>query len=141
MKINPYLNFNGRTEEAFNFYKSIFGGEFRMLQRFKEIPSAEKPMPAAEGERIMHVSLPIGENMLMGSDVPEEMSMKLQAGNNVYLSLHAESLEEAERFFKRLSEGGKIEMPLEKMFWGAYFASLVDKFGICWMVNYEEPEG
>jgi len=138
MKINPYLNFNGQTEEAFNFYKSIFGGEFSMLQRFKEMPAGEQPTPEEEGERIMHVSLPIGETVLMGTDTSEASGMKLNAGNNVYLSLHPDTKEEGERLTKALAEGGKIEMPFEKMFWGAYFGSLVDKFGIQWMVNFDE---
>ena len=138
-KVNPYLNFNGKTEEAFNFYKSVFGGEFTALQRFKDIPASEQAMPEVEGERIMHVSLPIGEGTtLMGTDISEGMGMSLTQGNNVYLSLHPDSKEEAERLFKQLSAGGKVEMPLEKMFWGAYFASFTDKFGVGWMINYEE---
>ena len=139
LRVNPYLNFNGKTEEAFNFYKSVFGGEFATLQRFKDIPASEQPMPKGEGERIMHVSLPIGEGTtLMGTDISEGMGMSLTQGNNVYLSLHPDSKEEAERLFKQLSVGGKVEMPLGKMFWGAYFASFTDKFGVEWMINYEE---
>src|SRR3989339_2109027 len=124
IKINPYLNFNGNTEEAFNFYKSVFGGEFAALQRFKDMPPGEQPMPAGEGERIMHIALPIGDgNMLMGTDISECMGMKLIPGNNVYLSLHPDTKEESERLFNGLSKGGKIEMKFEKMFWGAYFGS------------------
>ncbi len=141
MKINPYLNFDGQTEEAFTFYKSVFGGEFNGLQRFKDIPSEEQPMPDGEGERIMHISLPIGDgNYLMGSDISEKMGMKLSKGNNVYISLHPESMEEAERIFNALSEGGTIEMKFEKMFWGDHFGSFTDKFGVQWMVNYHEEE-
>ena len=139
LRVNPYLNFNGKTEEAFNFYKSVFGGEFSALQRFKDIPASEQTMPEGEGQHIMHVALPIGEGtVLMGSDISEGMGMSLTQGNNIYLSLHPASKEEAERLFKELSAGGKVEMPFEKMFWGAYFASFTDKFGVEWMINYEE---
>ena len=109
-----------------------------MLQRFKEMPAGEQPMPEDEGERIMHVSLPIGETVLMGTDTSEASGMKLNVGNNVYLSLHPDTKEEGERLMTALGEGGKIEMPFEKMFWGAYFGSLVDKFGVQWMVNFDE---
>lgn len=141
MKINPYLNFNGKTEEAFNFYKSVFGGEFNALQRFKDVPNSEQPMPKEEGDRIMHISLPIGDgNFLMASDISEGMGMKLAPGNNVYLSLHPESLEESERLFNELSKDGKIEMKFIKMFWGDYFGSFTDKFGVQWMINYGEKK-
>lgn len=138
MRINPYLNFNGQTEEAFNFYKSVFGGEFSMIQRFNEMPAGEQPMPANEAERIMHVSLPIGETVLMGTDISEASGMTLTPGNNVYLSLHPDSKEEGERLMAALAEGGKVEMPFAKMFWGAWFGSLTDKFGVRWMVNFGE---
>ena len=139
MKLNAYLNFNGKTDEAFKFYKSVFGGEFSALQRFKDIPNSEKPMPKGEGERIMHVALPLGDgNTLMGSDISEGMGMKLNPGNNVYLSLHPDTKSEAERLFNELSKGGKIEMAFQKMFWGAYYGAFTDKFGIQWMVNYAE---
>src|SRR3989338_9202247 len=95
MKINPYLNFNGQSEEAFKFYRSVFGGEFSALQLFKEIPASEQPMPKEEGNRIMHIALPIGDgNHLMGSDISEKMGMKLTAGNNMYISLHPTLKEE-----------------------------------------------
>ncbi|MCR4264524.1 MAG: VOC family protein [Candidatus Roizmanbacteria bacterium] len=137
--INPYLNFNGKTEEAFNFYKSVFGGEFTGLQRFRDLPKSEQSMPENEGDRIMHISLAIGKgNMLMGTDISEGMGMKLTTGNNVHLSLHPETKEEAERLFKELSAGGKVEMPFEKMFWDDYFGSFADKFGVQWMVNFKE---
>ena len=139
IKINPYLNFAGNTEEAFNFYKSVFGGKFTQVQRFKDIPKSEQPMPESETERIMHIALPIGDDtVLMGSDISEKMGMKLTVGNNNYISLHPDSKKDAERLFKKLSSGGKVEMPLAKMFWGAYFASFADKFGVLWMINYEE---
>ena len=132
--INTYLNFNGNTEEAFNFYKSVFGGEFRTLQRLKDTPEADK-IPLNEQEKIMHVALPIGGNLLMGTDVLESMP-KVIFGTNSAISIDAASEEEANRLFNGLSTGGKIEMPLEKMFWGAYFGFFIDKFGVQWMVNY-----
>ena len=139
MKINPYLNFNGQSEEAFKFYRSVFGGEFSALQLFKEIPASEQPMPKEEGNRIMHIALPIGDgNHLMGSDISEKMGMKLTAGNNMYISLHPTSREEGERLFNQLSKGGKIEMKFEKMFWGDWFGSFTDKFSVAWMINYHK---
>ena len=132
--INTYLNFNGNTEEAFNFYKSVFGGEFRTLQRLKDTPEADK-IALKEQEKIMHVALPIGGNLLMGTDVLESMP-KVIFGTNSSISIDAASEEEANRLFNGLSTGGKIEMPLEKMFWGAYFGFFTDKFGVQWMVNY-----
>lgn len=134
--INPYLNFNGNTEEAFNFYKSVFGGEFIGLQRFKDTPEADK-VPAHEQEKIMHVSLPIGKgNMLMATDALESMGQKLAVGNNFHLSIEADSEEEATRLFQELSGGGQVKIPLEKAFWGDYFGMVTDKFGVQWMVNY-----
>lgn len=136
--VNPYLNFKGNTEDAFNFYKSVFGGEFAVLQRFKETPHGEN-MSDIDKEKIMHVALPIGKNItLMATDVLESMGQTLTPGDNVSLAISPESQEEAEQIFNALSEGGKITMPLEKMFWGAYFGMLSDKFGIQWMVNYDE---
>lgn len=135
--INPYLNFNGNTEEAFNFYKSVFGGEFVMLQRFKDIPGGEK-MSAEDGEKIMHISLPIGQDtILMATDALESMGQKLSPGNNFYISISTASEEEADKLFYGLSEGGQVTMPLDKAFWGAYFGMFIDKFGIQWMVNYD----
>ncbi len=138
MKINPYLNFNGNTEEAFNFYKSVFGGEFGALMRFKDMPEGDSKMPEVEGERIMHIALPLGEAMLMGTDASESMGQKVVFGNNSYISIHPDTLEEAQRIFDQLSAGGKVEMPLQKQFWGSYFASFADKFGVQWMVNYDD---
>lgn len=133
--INPYLNFDGKTEEAFNFYRSVFGGEFSMIQRMKDTPEAGN-VPANEQDRIMHVSLPIGkENMLMGSDIMPSMGHTLNAGNNVHISLTAENQKEADRIFNGLSAGGKVTMPIDKTFWGSYFGMLKDKFGILWMVS------
>jgi PhnB protein len=132
---NTYLNFNGNTEEAFNFYKSVFGGEFCMLQRFKDTPDGDK-MPADDQQKIMHVSLAIGSNALMGTDVPSTMPQVI-FGTNYSISISPDSEEEAHKLFNGLSAGGKVGMPLEKMFWGALFGMFTDKFGVQWMVNYE----
>jgi PhnB protein len=135
--LNPYLNFLGNTEQAFNFYKSVFGGEFLMLQRFKDTPDGDK-LPPADQNKIMHVGLPIGKgNVLMGTDALESMGHSLNAGNNISLSLSTESEAETKQLFDKLSAGGVVGMPLEKMFWGAYFGMCTDKFGIQWMVNYD----
>jgi PhnB protein len=135
-----YLNFKGNAEEAFKFYKSVFGGEFSALQRFKDTPEADK-ISAADRDKIMHVSLPIGKGVtLMATDGLESMGQKLEVGNNFSLSIEAESKEEADRLFNALSKEGKIEMPLQKTFWGAYFGMFADKFGIQWMVNYTENQ-
>src|SRR3990170_971677 len=132
MKVNPYLNFDGDAREAFEFYKSVFGGEFDAVQTFGEMPHGEgQQTPEAEKNLIMHISLPIGDGQfVMASDISKSMGMKLTVGNNNYISLHPDSKKDAERLFKELSVGGKVEMPLAKMFWGAYFASFADKFGV-----------
>jgi PhnB protein len=136
--VNPYLNFNGNTEEAFNFYKSVFGGEFTTLQRFKDTPFCDQ-MSEADKERIMHISLPILQGTtLMATDSLESMGQKLSVGNNFSLAINPDSEEEANKFFTGLSAGGQVIMPLEKAFWGAYFGMVTDQFGIQWMVNYEE---
>ena len=136
--INPYLNFNGNTEDAFNFYKSVFGGEFLALMRFKDNAECAQ-MAESDKDRIMHIALPIGNgNVLMGTDALESMGQKLTFGNNFYICLSPDSKEEAERLFNGLSAGGKIEMPLQDMFWGAYYGSFADKYGVQWMVNYEK---
>lgn len=133
--VNTYLNFNGNTEEAFNFYKLVFGGEFAVLQRFGDTPDADK-MEASEQQKVMHVALPVGGNMLMGTDVPQTMP-QATFGTNSSISISAESEEEANKLFNGLSEGGKVHMPLQKMFWGALFGFFTDKYGVQWMVNYE----
>ena len=138
--INPYLNFLGNTEEVFNFYKSVFGGEFSALQRFTGTPGSEN-LPAADKDKIMHVALPISNgSTLMGTDALESMGHSLTLGNNISLSIIAESKEEADKIFNGLSAGGVIEMPIQDMFWGAYFGMFADKFGIRWMVNYDYPK-
>jgi len=140
MTINPYLNFPGTTEAAFNFYKSVFGGEFAVLQRFKDSPGSEKMSPELK-EQIMHVSLPVAPGyILMATDAPAEMGFSLKEGNNYYIAISPDSKEEATRLYNGLSAGGKIEMELQDTFWGAYYGSFTDKFGIGWMVNYAKPQ-
>jgi PhnB protein len=135
--INPYLNFEGQTEEAFNFYKSVFGGEFQVIQRFKDMPEGDK-MSAEDGNKIMHVSLPIGNgNVLMGTDTLESMGQKLNVGNNFSISVSTDSEAESDQIFNALVAGGEVVMPLEKAFWGAYFGMLTDRFGIQWLVNFD----
>ncbi|MDB5230854.1 MAG: hypothetical protein JWN76_1659 [Chitinophagaceae bacterium] len=134
--INPYLNFMGNTQEAFDFYKSIFGGEFLAIQRFKDTPEAER-VPENEKEKLMHISLPVGKNILMATDALESMGHKVIQGTNFHLSVDTDSEQEANELFKGLSEGGKVSVPLQKMFWGAYFGMVTDKFGIQWMVNFD----
>ena len=135
--INPYLNFKGTTEEAFNFYKAIFGGEFITLQRFKDTPESDK-VAEADKEKIMHIALPVGKgNVLMGTDAVDGMGSALVEGNNFHLSINAENEGETARIFHALSEGGNVTVPLNFMSWGAYFGMVTDKFGIQWMVNYD----
>lgn len=135
-KLNPYLHFNNNCEEAFNFYRSVFGGQFMMLSRYKDAPP-ELAFTEAEKEKIMHVSLPIGKDtVLMGSDTPELAGM-VNGGSNFSISVSADSENEAEKIFNKLSEGGQVTMPIEKSFWNAYFGMLVDKFGVQWMVSYD----
>lgn len=137
-KINPYLNFNGNTEEAFNFYKSVFGGEFRMLMRFKDTPDAGN-IPADIQNQIMHVALPLGkDNVLMGTDAPESMGFNLKVGNNVHIAIHTDSREEADKLFNGLSAGGNVQMPMADQFWGDYYGAFTDKFGINWMISYNK---
>jgi PhnB protein len=137
--VNPYINFSGECEAAFNFYKSVFGGEFQMISRYKDMPPTEgQPEMSVDGDLIMHVSLPISaQSVLMGSDVGGEWSRHTVQGNNIQLSVNAESQEDADRIFSGLGADGQVKMPLEKTFWGAYFGMLTDKFGINWMVNYD----
>ncbi|HEY4656727.1 MAG TPA: VOC family protein [Cyclobacteriaceae bacterium] len=136
--LNAYLNFNGNTEEAFNFYKRVFGGEFKAIQRFRDTPEAGK-VAAADADKIMHISLPIGNgNVLMGTDALESMGQHLVAGNNFNLSLDADTEEEARRLFNGLSEGGQVTMPFDNVFWGGLFGMLKDKYGIQWMVSYDD---
>lgn len=139
--VNIYLTYEGNCEEAFNFYKSIFGGEFSYLGRFKDMPPQEgiPPVTAEEGEKIMHISLPISkETILMASDTGGEWCGKVTQGNNFSVSINTDSQKEADRLFNGLSAGGKVTMPMEKTFWGSYFGMFTDKFGINWMVSFDE---
>jgi PhnB protein len=140
--ISPYLTFNGNCEEAFNFYRSVFGGEFPYVGRFKDMPSSPgKEIPASEGEKIMHISLPISsETVLMGSDSSDAFGKATVVGNNFSISINANSEEEAKKLFNGLSAGGKVTMPLDKTFWGALFGMFTDKFDIQWMVNYDQGQ-
>jgi PhnB protein len=139
--INPYLTFNGNCEEAFNFYKSVFGGEFRQISKFGDMPLMPgHEVPEEEKNRILHVSLPISkETILMGSDSNLRMG-EVKIGQHMSLSIGADSKEEADRIFNGLAAGGNITMPISDMFWGAYFGMLEDKFGFTWMVNYDYPK-
>lgn len=140
--INPYLNFAGNTEEAFRFYKSVFGGEFTSLVRFKDLPIEGVSIPEADQNKIMHIGLPIGkDNVLMATDILESLGQKLIQGNQVYISVHPESKEEAGRIFRALSAGGSIESPIADQAWGDYYGSCTDKFGVQWMVIYSYPQG
>lgn len=136
-KMNVYLNFLGNTEEAFTFYKSVFGGEFAHLSKFKDVPDLpnKEQMSEADLNKVMHVALNIGDNTLMGTDAMESMGHKLNMGNNVYISLHPDTKEEADRLFAALSEGGKVEMAMQDVFWGDYYGALTDKFGVQWMID------
>lgn len=140
-KLNTYLNFAGNTEEAFNFYKSVFGGEFSSVVRFKDMPMEGVNVPKEDENKILHISLPVGkDNVLMASDSLESLGQKLTQGNNVYISVHPESKEEADRIFNALSAGGTIEMPIADQPWGDYYGSFKDKFGVQWMVDYTYPK-
>lgn len=139
---NTYLNFNGNCEAAFNFYKSVFGGEFMYMGRFGEMPNNEEyKVPEADKNKVMHVSLPIGTSVLMGSDCGGEWAPTFKQGNNFSVSVTAGSKEEADRIFNALLAGGQITMPLANTFWGDYFGMLTDQFGINWMMSYNEQQG
>jgi PhnB protein len=135
--INPYINFNGNAEEAFNFYKSVFGGEFAKIMRFKDLSSSEYPVAENEANKIMHIALPIGQNILMANDVPESMGRVNENENRSKISISAESREEADKLFNGLSVGGNIEMSIGDSPWGSYFGMFRDKFGIEWMVDFD----
>jgi PhnB protein len=135
--INPHINFNGNAEEAFNFYKSVFGGEFAKIIRFKDIPDLEPAVSENEANKIMHIALPIGKSMLMANDVPEIMGRVNENESRSKIYVSAESREEADRLFKGLSAAGSIEAPIGDSPWGAYFGMFRDKFGIEWMVDFD----
>lgn len=138
-RVSTYLNFVRETEAAFLFYKSVFGGEFMgEISRFSSVPPqpGQPPLSEADKNLVMHVALPIlGGHVLMGTDAPESMGFKLNFGNNVYINLEPDTRSETDRLFAALSAGGKIEMPLQEMFWGDYFGCCADKYGVNWMFN------
>lgn len=138
--LNPYLNFPGTTEEAFNLYKSVFGGEFVTVMRFKDTPDGAK-LSEEEKNKIMHIALPIGDgNILMATDSLESMGHITSAGNNFHLSVGADSKENADKIFNGLSVDANVTLPMQDQFWGDYFGMLTDKFGIQWMVSYTYPK-
>lgn len=135
--IHPHINFNGNAEEAFQFYKSVFGGEFAKVMRFKDMASAEFPVAEHEANKIMHIALPIGKNFLMANDVPEILGKTNENENRSKIVINAESKAEADKLFNGLSAGGQIEMPISDSPWGSYFGMFRDKYGIEWMVDYD----
>ncbi len=135
--INPHINFNGNAEEAFNFYKSVFGGEFAKIMRYKGISSPEYPIAEKEANKIMHIALPIGKNILMANDVPDILGKVNENENRSKIAISAESKEEADKLFNGLSAGGNIEFPIGDSPWGSYFGAFRDKFGIEWMVDFD----
>ena len=140
-RLHTYLNFAGTAEEAFAFYRSVFGGEFSSLVRFDDMPVEGVDIPDEDGNKIMHISLPIGEDsILMASDTLESLGQQLRLGNNAYVSVHPTSREEADRIFTALADGGDVEMPIADQVWGDYYGSLEDRFGVHWMVNHSPPQ-
>ncbi len=135
-QINPHINFNGNAEEAFTFYKSVFAGEFVKLIRFKDLASAEFLVSDNEANKVMHIALSIGKNVLIGNDVPESMGLTNENEHRSKISINAESKDEADKLFNGLSVSGKIEMPITDSPWGSYFGMFRDKFGIEWMVDF-----
>jgi len=136
--INPYINFNGNAEEAFTFYKSVFGGEFATIVRFKDLESPEFPVPAANADKIMRIALPIGDNVLIANDVPPELGTVNERENRSKISVSADSRDEADKIFNGLSIGGEIEMPIAESPWGTYFAMFRDRYGIEWTVEFTD---
>lgn len=138
--INPHINFNGNAEEAFTFYQSVFGGEFTRVVRFKDLSNPEFPIDEKEANKIMHIALPIGKNILMANDVPERMGRVNENEHRSKIAISADSREEADRLFHGLSAGGQVEMPIGDSPWGSYFGMFRDKYGIEWMVDFA-PNG
>ena len=136
-QINPHINFNGNAEEAFTFYKSVFGGEFAKIMRFKDLAISGFQVSEKEANKIMHIALPIGKNVLMANDVPEILGRTNENENRSKISISAESKEEADKLFNGLSAGGQIEMPITDSPWGSYFGMFRDKYGIEWMVDFD----
>ncbi len=135
--ISPHINFNGNAEEAFTFYKSVFGGAFTKIIRFKDIASADFPIPEKEANKIMHIALPIGPTSLMGNDVPEAMGRTNENENRSKIAISAASREEADKLYYGLSAGGQIEGPIGDSPWGSYFGCFRDKYGIEWIIDYD----
>jgi PhnB protein len=135
--INPYINFNGIAEEAFTFYKSVFGGEFTMIVRLKDMATPDFPVAENDANKIMHIGLPVGKNILMGNDVPDFLGPVNENENRSKISISAESREEADKLYNGLSEGGNVEMPIGESPWGSYFGMFRDKYGIEWMVDFD----
>jgi PhnB protein len=135
--INPHINFNGNAEEAFNFYRSVFGGEFVRILRLKDISGPEFPVAEKDANKIMHIALPIGKNILIGNDIPESMGKVNENENRSKISVSAESREEAGKIFSGLSAGGTVEVPIDDSPWGSYFGMLRDKYGIEWIVDFD----
>ena len=138
-RLNPYLSFAGNAEKAFEFYSSVFGVEYDAVIRFKDMPMEGATIPKEDENKIMHISLPIGDSFLMASDTLESLGQQLVQGNNHYVLVNPDSREEADRIFNGLSEEAEIEMPIADQVWGDYFGSLKDKFGVMWMVDYGPP--
>jgi PhnB protein len=136
-QINPHINFNGNAEVAFTFYKSVFGGEFAMIMRFKDLSGPDFPVAENEANKIMHIALPVGKNFLMANDIPKIMGRVNEKENRSKISISAESKEEADRLFNGLSSGGEIEMPISDSPWGSYFGMFRDKYGIEWMIDFD----
>lgn len=142
-QINPYLHFLGNTEEVFNFYKSVFGGEFEAVMRYGDMSGQEgcENMADEDKQKIMHIALPVSDgHVLMGTDAVGEYAADATFGNNISLSVNADSRDEAEKLFNGLADGGTVTMPLGDTFWGAYFGMLKDKYNIQWMVNHDNPK-
>lgn len=136
--INPYIHFNGNAEEAFNLYRSVFGGEFTIISRFKDMAASIPNLPESEAEKIMHISLPIGKHsLLMGSDTPSFMGTHNERENRSKIAIHTDTREEADHIFNNLTAGGEVEMPMSDSPWGSYFGMFRDKYGIEWMVSYD----
>ena len=140
MSLNTYLTFDGNCREAFEFYRSVFGGEFSVIQTFADGPP-DMPVPDDIRDQIMHVSLPVGSSTLMGSDRGPEFGRALVAGNNFSISVAGRSREHCDEVFARLSAGGTVTMPMQEMFWGSYYGMCTDRFGINWMIDYVLPRG
>lgn len=137
-KLQPYLNFAGNSEEAFEFYRSVFGGEFASVVRFSDMPMEGFEVPEADRSKMMHIALPIGDDFLMATDTLESMGQELTIGNNHYISVHPDTKQEADKIFEGLSQGAEVEMPMADQPWGDYYGSLTDKFGVRWMINFHE---